>query len=48
MKKRTLGNGQAVSTIGLGCMGMDHAYGKTAPRKDMVKLLCQAGSNQRG
>ena len=39
MKKRTLSNGQAVSSIGLGCMGMDHAYGKPAPREDMVKLL---------
>ena len=42
MKNRTLGNGQAVSSIGLGCMGMDHAYGKPAPRKDMVKLLRHA------
>lgn len=42
MKKRTLGNGQAVSSIGLGCMGMDHAYGKPAPREDMVKLLRHA------
>ena len=39
MKKRTVGNGQAVSSIGLGCMGMDHAYGKPAPREDMAKLL---------
>ncbi len=42
MHKRTLGNGQAVSAIGLGCMGMDHAYGKPAPRKDMVRLLHHA------
>ena len=42
MKNRTLSNGQAVSSIGLGCMGMDHAYGKPAPRKDMVKLLRHA------
>ena len=42
MKNRTLGNGQAVSFIGLGCMGMDHAYGKPAPREDMVKLLRHA------
>ncbi len=42
MKKRTLGNGQTVSAIGLGCMGMNHAYGKPAPREDMVKLLHHA------
>lgn len=39
MKKRMLGNGLSVSEIGLGCMGMDHAYGKPAPRKDMTALL---------
>lgn len=39
MKKRMLGNGLPVSEIGLGCMGMDHAYGKPAPRKDMLALL---------
>ena len=41
MKQRKLGCLQ-VSEIGLGCMGMDHAYGTTAPRKDMVKLLHRA------
>lgn len=42
MKKRSLGNGQEVSEIGHGCMGMDHAYGKPAPREDMVRLLRKA------
>lgn len=37
---RELGNsGLRVSAIGLGCMGMDHAYGKPAERDDMVKLI---------
>lgn len=42
MNQRMLGNGQRVSEIGLGCMGMDHAYGKPAPRADMVALLHRA------
>ncbi|WP_298069079.1 aldo/keto reductase [uncultured Mailhella sp.] len=42
MKQRHLGNGLSVSEIGLGCMGMNHAYGKPAPREDMVKLLHHA------
>lgn len=42
MKQRQLGHSLSVSEIGLGCMGMDHAYGKPAPRKDMVKLLRHA------
>ncbi len=49
MKKRSLGtSGLEVSEIGLGCMGMDHAYGKPAPRKDMIELLhrsCELGCN---
>ena len=49
MKKRSLGtSGLEVSEIGLGCMGMDHAYGKPAPRKDMIALLhraCELGCN---
>lgn len=36
MKQRQLGNGLSVSEIGLGCMGMDHAYGRPAPRAEMV------------
>lgn len=39
MKQRLLGNGLSVSEIGLGCMGMDHAYGRLAPRDEMVRLL---------
>lgn len=39
MRKRILGNGLEVSSIGLGLMGMDHAYGKPADRKQMIDLI---------
>ncbi|MEG0224682.1 MAG: aldo/keto reductase [Comamonas sp.] len=39
MQKRTLGNGLAVSALGLGCMGMSSAYGPAADRKDMIALI---------
>ena len=42
MKKRILGQGLEVSSIGLGCMGMDHAYGAPADREEMVKLIRRA------
>ena len=42
MKKRTLGSGLVVSEIGLGCMGMDHAYGAPAPREEMKALIQRA------
>jgi aryl-alcohol dehydrogenase-like predicted oxidoreductase len=43
MKMRELGNsGLQVSAIGLGCMGMDHAYGKPADRNAMIKLIRKA------
>lgn len=43
MKKRKLGqSGLEVSAIGLGCMGMDHAYGKPANREEMIKLIRKA------
>ena len=40
MKKRMLGkSGIQVSEIGLGCMGMDHAYGEQADRDKMIELI---------
>jgi aryl-alcohol dehydrogenase-like predicted oxidoreductase len=43
MQKRQLGkSGIEVSAIGLGCMGMDHAYGEPADRNEMIKLIRKA------
>ncbi|WP_066716287.1 aldo/keto reductase [Clostridium sp. Marseille-P299] len=42
MKYRKLGNNLNVSAVGLGCMGMSHAYGAPADKKEMVELLSQA------
>jgi aryl-alcohol dehydrogenase-like predicted oxidoreductase len=43
MQKRTLGKcGMQVSAIGLGCMGMDHAYGQQADRDEMISLIRKA------
>ena len=43
MKFRTLGmSGLRVSAVGLGCMGMSHAYGKPADRNEMIELLAEA------
>ena len=39
MKTRVLGQGLEVSAIGLGCMGMDHAYGAPADREEMITLI---------
>ena len=41
MMKRKL-RGLAVSPVGLGCMGMSHAYGAPADRKAMKNLLADA------
>ncbi len=42
-KFRTLGlSGLRVSAVGLGCMGMSHAYGKPADKQDMIHLLSDA------
>jgi aryl-alcohol dehydrogenase-like predicted oxidoreductase len=43
MQKRTLGrSGLEVSALGLGCMGMSHAYGKPKDKQEMIGLLHQA------
>jgi aryl-alcohol dehydrogenase-like predicted oxidoreductase len=40
MKKRILGNsGLEVSALGLGCMGLDFAYGQPMEKKDAIALL---------
>lgn len=39
MSKRILGRDLEVSSIGLGCMGMSHAYGKPSDKTEAEKLL---------
>lgn len=46
MRKRVLGNtGLEVSAIGLGCMGMSHAYGPAADKEEMINLIRSAVEN---
>lgn len=43
ISQRTLGhNGPTVSALGLGCMGMNHAFGPAPARAEMVALLRDA------
>jgi len=42
MNKRILGKDLEVSDIGLGCMGMSHAYGSPADKDEMIEFLAKA------
>ena len=44
MKTRRLGNLE-VSAVGLGCMGMSHAYGNPADKQEMLELVAFAVDN---
>ena len=42
MNKRVLGKDLEVSEIGLGCMGMSHAYGTVSTQKEAEELIAKA------
>lgn len=42
MNYRILGKDLKVSAVGLGCMGMSHAYGSPADKKEMCELIAKA------
>lgn len=42
MNKKILGKDLEVSAIGLGCMGMSHAYGTVSTKQEAEKLIEKA------
>lgn len=42
MQYRTLGNDLKVSAVGLGCMGLSHAYGAPTEKSQAIRLIHQA------
>lgn len=42
MQYRTLGEDLTVSAVGFGCMGMSHAYGAPADKKEMKERIAEA------
>lgn len=42
MKQQELGQGIAVSAVGLGCMGLSHAYGQPVAEADGIALIREA------
>ncbi len=42
MNARIIGRDLKVSAVGLGCMGMTHAYGPPADKREMMELIAQA------
>jgi Predicted oxidoreductases (related to aryl-alcohol dehydrogenases) len=42
MQYRTLGKDLTVSAVGLGCMGLSHAYGAPTDKKQAIYLIQQA------
>ena len=42
MQNKILGKDLEVSAVGLGCMGLSHAYGTAVERNEAVRLIRQA------
>lgn len=42
MQKRTLGNGTSISAVGLGCMGLSHAFGTPLEKTEAADKIRQA------